>query len=99
MQHGWCITTVNERDTLLPMRSLRLDAELDDRVRRAAAHEGSSVSEFLRLAAAERADRTLAERNSDRLADVIGVVHGGGGVARSTGDGFGDLLSDRHSKR
>ncbi len=78
------------------MRSLRLEPELDERVRRAAAAEGMSVSEFLRRAAAERADRTLSHRNSDRLADVIGVVHGGGaGRARDSGAAFGELLAER----
>jgi hypothetical protein len=81
------------------MRSLRLEPDLDERVRRAASTEGSTVSEFLRQAAAERADRTLAQRNSDRLADVIGVVHGGGGRARDTGAAFGDLLAEQRSRR
>jgi len=82
------------------MRSLRLEPALDERVRQAAAAEGSSVSEFLRQAAAERADRTLSARNSDRLADVIGVVHGGGaGRARDTGEAFGELLAKRRSHR
>ena len=81
------------------MRSLRLEPELDERVRRAASAEGSTVSEFLRQAAAERADRTLAQRNSDRLADVIGVVHGGGGRARDTGAAFGELLAERRTRR
>ncbi len=87
------------RDTVGRMRSLRLEPELDDRVRRAAAAEGASVSEFLRRAAGERAERTLSQRNSDRLADVIGAVHGGGGQARDTGAAFGDLLAKRRSKR
>jgi Ribbon-helix-helix protein, copG family len=78
------------------MRSLRLEPQLDDRVRRAAAAEGTSVSEFLRRAAAERADRALSHRNGDRLADVIGVVHGGGaGRARESGAAFGELLAER----
>jgi hypothetical protein len=82
------------------VRSLHLEPELDERVRRAAAAEGISVSEFLRQAAAERAGRTLARSNSDRLADVIGVVRGGGsGHARDTGSAFGDLLAERHPKR
>jgi hypothetical protein len=80
------------------MRSLRLDPALDERVRRAADAEGSSVSEFLRQAAAERADRTLATRNSERLADVIGAVHGGGGQARRSGAAFGELLDARRSR-
>ena len=82
------------------MRSLRLDPELDERVRRAAALEGASVSEFLRRAAAERAERTLSQRGSERLADVVGVVRGGrGGRARDAGKAFGDLLSERGTRR
>jgi hypothetical protein len=83
----------------VPMRSLRLDAALDERVRRAAAKEGASVSEFLRRAAAERADSTLSQRNRDRLGDVIGSVHAGGGVAHHTRDAFGDMLLDEHRRR
>ena len=82
------------------MRSLRLEPALDERVRKAAEAEGSSVSEFLRRAAAERADRTLSNRNSDRLADVIGSVRGGGrGRARDTGVAFGELLAERRARR
>ncbi len=82
------------------MRSLRLDPQLDEQVRLAAEREGTSVSEFLRQAAAERAERTLGHRNSDRLADLIGVVQGGGrGRARDSGAAFGELLAERRSKR
>lgn len=81
------------------MRSLRLDPELDARVRRAATLEGASISEFLRRAAAERADRTLSERGAERLADVVGVVHGGGGRAGDTGKAFADLLTERRTRR
>ena len=78
------------------MRSLRLDSDLDDKVRRAAAVKGESVSEFLRHAAAERAEETLSARPSERFADVAGVVHGGGGRARRTGDAFtASLAEDR----
>lgn len=52
--------------------------------------EGASVSEFLRRAAAERAQRTLAQR--EQLADVIGAVRSEGGAAAQTGDAFADLL-------
>lgn len=78
------------------MRSLRLDPELDERVQRAAAAEGSTVSEFLRAAAADRCDRTLAaESAAEQLGDVIGAVKGGGGRARESGKAFSDLLADR----
>jgi Ribbon-helix-helix protein, copG family len=77
------------------MRSIRLDDKLDTRVRQAAATEGASVSEFIRRAASERADHTLATGTSERLADVVGAVHGGGGQARDTGAAFADAVAKR----
>jgi len=81
------------------MRSLRLDPDLDERVRRAAAVKGESVSEFLRHAAAERADETLSAHPSKRFADVAGAVHGGGGRARRTGDAFGASLAEDRERQ
>ena len=81
------------------MRSLRLDADLDRRVRKAAAIKGESVSEFIRQAAAKRADETLAERGRERFADVAGAVRGGGGRARRSGDAFADALAEASPRR
>lgn len=81
------------------MRSLRLDPELDQKVQRAAAVRGESVSEFIRHAAEERADQTLTERPSDAFADVVGAVHGGGGNARRSGEAFTKLLSRDRAAR
>jgi hypothetical protein len=78
------------------MRSLRLDSDLDEQVQRAAAIEETSVSEFLRLAAAERAERTLASDPSERLAYALGVVKTDLGQARDTGGTFADLITSRH---
>jgi hypothetical protein len=77
------------------VRSIRLNDELDTRVRQAAAVEGASVSEFIRRAASERADHTLATGTSERFADVIGAIHGGGGRARDTGTAFVAALDQR----
>jgi predicted transcriptional regulator len=77
------------------MRSIRLDDELDRRVRRAAAREGKSVSEFIRQAAAKRADAVLARTGRELLADVAGAVHGGGGRARRSGEAFTEALVER----
>lgn len=79
------------------MRSVRLDPELDELVRRAAAQEGASVSEFIRRAAADRARRTLGAR--DQLDDVLGAVRTEGGVARRTGAAFGELLHPHRGQR
>ncbi|MGH2443510.1 MAG: DUF1778 domain-containing protein [Chloroflexota bacterium] len=81
------------------MRSLRLDPELDERIRRAAAVKGESVSEFLRRAAAERAEDTLCARPSERFADVAGLIHGGGGRARRTGAAFSESLAENPRKQ
>jgi hypothetical protein len=80
------------------MRSVRLDDALDERVRQAAAVEGASVSEFIRRALAERAESALSTGASERLADVIGTIRGGGGQARNTGKAFGDLMARQHKR-
>jgi hypothetical protein len=81
------------------MRSLRLDPDLDERVQRAAALEGESVSEFIRHAAAERADEILTKHPSGRFADIAGVVHGGGGRARRSGEVFAEGVARDRAKR
>jgi hypothetical protein len=76
-----------------------LDPDLDKKVQRAAAVKGESVSEFIRQAAAERADQTLGTRPSECFADVAGIIHGRGGRARKTGKAFSDALARDHAKR
>ncbi|MGH3343857.1 MAG: DUF1778 domain-containing protein [Carbonactinosporaceae bacterium] len=79
------------------MKSLRLDPELEARLERAAAVRGESLSEFIRRAAAERADATLSASHAADFSDVVGAVHGGGGRARRTGQAFADVLAERTS--
>jgi hypothetical protein len=81
------------------MRSLRLDPVLDEKVQRAATVKGESVSEFIRHAAEERADATLADRPGDIFADVVGTVHGGGGRARHSGEAFTRVVADDRDGR
>lgn len=78
------------------MLTVRLDDRLETLARKAAAMEGATVSEFMRRAIAERAQRTLAGDAGGRLADVIGAVRGGGaGHARASGRAFAELLAER----
>lgn len=79
----------------MAMKTLRLDPELEKRLQHAAVVAGESLSEFIRQAAAERADTLLNAGDREDFADVLGVIHGGGGQARRTGEAFGDLLGDR----
>lgn len=81
------------------MKSLRLDPELESRLQRAAAVRGESLSAFIRRAAAERADDTLAGSNATDFDDVLGVIRGGGGRARATGAAFTEVMAERTSKR
>lgn len=76
------------------MRSLRLDDELEERLQQAAAVRGESLSEFIRRAVDERAEATLSRR-AGAFDDVLGVVHGGGGRARRTGEAFRNVLAER----
>jgi len=81
------------------VRSVRLDAELEQRLEQAAAVRGESVSEFIRRAAAERADATLRADPVAGFADVLGVVHGGGRRARKTGEAFRRELAKSARRR
>lgn len=84
------------------MISLRLDPELDARVREAAAARGESVSEFIRQAAADRADATPPEKSlRERVEEIINKdpIHGGGGVAERASEIFGDMLVEQHKAK
>lgn len=81
------------------MRSVRLDPELEQRIERAAALRGESLSEFIRRAAADRADATLKADPVDDFADVLGVVHGGGGRARKPSEAFRRELAQARRRR
>jgi hypothetical protein len=80
------------------MKSLRLDPELEDRIARAASATGESTSEFIRRAAAERAEGVLAG-SAHGWDDVIGTIHGGGGRARRTSEAFAEGLVEDRAKR
>lgn len=80
------------------MRSLRLDDELEARLKLAAAARGESLSEFIRRAVDERAQATLVE-GPGAFDDVLGVVRGGGGRARRTGDAYREALAEDALRR
>lgn len=78
------------------MRSVRLEPELERRLVDAARRRGESVSEFIRDAIAARVDLTFHQQPAVDFSDVVGVVHGGGGRAKRTGDAYLEaLVEDR----
>lgn len=76
-----------------------MDPQLESRLQKAATVRGESLSEFIRRAAAERADATLDAEPSADFSDILGVVHGGGGRARRTGAAFAEDLVERGARR
>jgi Protein of unknown function (DUF1778) len=80
------------------VKSVRLDPRLEERLKQAATLRGESMSEFIRRAAAERADATLNARPAEDWNDVLGVVSGGGQRARRTGEAFANEIARRATK-
>ena len=80
------------------MKSVRLEAELQTRLERAARAASATQSEFIRDALARRCDEVLGESLAERLAPVVGTVHSAGGRAADTGKAFRKLL-DRKKRR
>jgi hypothetical protein len=76
------------------MKTLRMDADLEGRLQRAAAATGETMSAFIRQAAAQRADTVLRDDGNEGFSDVLGAIHGGGGRARRTGAAFAEALAD-----
>ncbi len=76
------------------MTSVRLGSELEGRLRKAAEARGESPSEFIRQAVTDRTDATLAF-GAAAFDNILGVVRGGGGRARRTGEAFTDVLTER----
>ncbi len=74
------------------MKSVRLDAEIEKQLERAAEISGVSESEFIRKAIRAQADQVLGESLDARLADIVGTVRSKGGRARQAHDRFQELL-------
>lgn len=78
------------------MKNIQLDDALNARLEEAARISGESVSAIIHQAIEAQCHKILdQQRLSDRLADVIGVVHSEGGRARKTGKTFVAALQSR----
>ncbi len=77
-------------------KSFRLDPALEVRLERAARAKGTSASESIRRAVARYCEEVLGNTLHPKLADVIGIGHGGGGRARRSGDALRRVLRRKH---
>lgn len=77
------------------MASVRLDADLEARLERAAALRGESKSDFIRAAVVDRIEATLGDNLVERLAHVIGKLDLGGGWSELSHAQVGELISEK----
>jgi hypothetical protein len=77
------------------MRSVRLSAEIEARVRRVAALRGLPISEVHRRALEEYCERQLDAGRTSRYDDVIGVAEGPADLAERATERLADLLAER----
>ena len=77
------------------MKSVRLDADLQAKLDRAARALATSQSEFIRDALARRCEEVLGASLAERLASVIGIVKSSGGRAARSGAAFRKALARR----
>lgn len=74
------------------VKSVRLDPQLEARLREAARLARVSESRIIRDAVADRTDAILANRLDRQMADLIGSVAGKVSVAHRAHQAFGELL-------
>ncbi len=77
------------------MKSVRLDADLQAKLERAANALATSQSEFIRDALARRCAEVLGGSLAERLLSVIGIVNSSGGRATRSGAAFRQALARR----
>ena len=80
------------------MKSVRLDSDLQARLKEAARTAGASESEFIRAAIAERVEATLADRLEGRLTGLVGAIRSKGGRAVDAHNRYRELLKRRSTR-
>lgn len=80
------------------MQSVRLGDQLLAQVKHAATAEGVSVSEFIRRAAAKRAENAPPPTALEAFGDYVGFISSGQSPT-GLGDEFGDMLEEKHQQQ
>ena len=83
----------------MPMQSTRFDDASLTRIKRAAEHEGVSVSEFIRRAAVARADAAPPMTALEAFGDCVGAFSSHDPAAkRAPMDELGEILLEKHRR-
>jgi hypothetical protein len=80
------------------VKSVRLDADLQARLKAAARTAGVSESEFIRAAIDERSDATLAHGLEGRLTGLLGTIKSKGGRGNNAHLRYRELLNRRSAR-
>ncbi len=80
------------------MKSVRLDDNLQAKLKRAARALAMTQSEFVRDALARRCDEVLGDSLEQRLAPVVGIVNSSGDRAARSGVAFRVAMARRHRR-
>lgn len=80
------------------MKSVRLDPQLQSRLKQAARLAGVTESDFIRAAIAERTDAALTDSLEGRLAGLLGSVQSKGGRARRAHERYGEILKANRAR-
>lgn len=80
------------------MKSVRLDPDLQARLKEAARTAGVSESEFIRAAIADRSAATLADRLEGSLTGLVGAIRSKGGRAGKAHERYRELLKQRSAR-
>ncbi len=75
------------------MASVRLGAELEEKVRRVAALEGLTISEVHRRALNEYLEREMPKKKTSRYDDIIGIAEGPHDLSARASEIFGEIIA------
>ena len=80
------------------MGSVRLDPHLREKIRQAAAAEGTTQSEIHRQALIEYFERKTPQEKTSRYDDIIGVGEGPPDLARRHKEYFAEIMDEKYSR-
>ena len=80
------------------MGSVRLDPQIQEKLRQAAAVKGVTQSEVHRQALTEYFEREMPEKKTSRYDDIIGVGEGPPDLARRHKEYFAEIMDEKYRR-
>jgi hypothetical protein len=80
------------------MGSVRLDPQIEEKIRQVAAVKGLTLSEVHRQALTEYFEREMPEKKTSRYDDIIGVGEGPPDLARRHKAYFAEIMDEKYRR-